>query len=432
MQQVYIRYDQINEIEKIIYNYIWIKKTGSKKHWGPIRKTVMKQKYENGGLNTPDVHAINNSLKYNHLLKATRSKHPICEWYKKELINIKFSWEKQGTIYGKQKKPETYLENCKETHRLIWARLDSEFLDMISDKDTMDHKEYYINLFNHKIEGSIHTNGEQTYIIKKLKLNGINTFGDLFVFKKEDTNNRLWYEIHQMYHTFPNHWRNVIKKCKRDYRMHTTNQFCIDRNKWISEDLVTCRDIRLHLQQSNIDTVNLNNVEDKFGLTNTIVTKKNNPFILARQCVNSTYLKNLQFRILHNIYPKNKKLHTFKIKPTPWCGACGENETLQHVLTECRIAKETIKNLSIVLHELGLDGIITKRDIILGRNDSLVISHILMITKAALIRQDDNEKRILTTSVLKNMISQEYKVELYNSTSIGQLRKTKVKWKCMK
>ena len=214
--------------------------------------------------------------------------------------------------------------------------------------------------------------------------------------------------------------------------MHQTNQFCIDRNKWIPEDLVTSRLIRIRLQQKNRDAVTLNDVESKFGLEHTEMSAKNNPFLLSRQCVTNTYYRNLQFRILHNVYPKNKKLYKWNIKPTPWCSSCGEDETLKHVLVECRVAKGTFTNLKTILCELGLDSNLSNHDIILGRPDSNILSHILIRVKAALLQQQDSEKRIITIQNLKGMILQEYRIELYNSRTENNLQKIKAKWKCMK
>ena len=107
---------------------------------------------------------------------------------------------------------ENYVGKAMQAHGQFWQRLDLDYLAMTSEPDKMMHIEYHVTLHNHVLEGSIYTNKLQNKMISKLKSAGINTLGDIR-FERHKTEKN-----HQLYHSFPIHWRKMLNKSKKDYR----------------------------------------------------------------------------------------------------------------------------------------------------------------------------------------------------------------------
>ena len=89
--QVYgIRDERIKRIEKSIFGFIWLGlKSEKERGVDRIKRAVLKNAHSEGGLNITDIDCLNRSLKLCQFLRASTSKHPIC--------NIqKFCLEKLG------------------------------------------------------------------------------------------------------------------------------------------------------------------------------------------------------------------------------------------------------------------------------------------------------------------------------------------------
>ena len=60
---------------------------------------------------------------------------------------------------------------------------------------------------------------------------------------------------------------------------------------------------------------------------------------IAPCCSSEVKLIQLQWKILHNIYPTGSLLYKMKIRPTENCEFCGEYDSLSHFFANCLIAK---------------------------------------------------------------------------------------------
>jgi hypothetical protein len=73
-----------------------------------------------------------------------------------------------------------------------------------------------------------------------------------------------------------------------------------------------------------------------------------NPFITLKS-VKDVKLRNVQYKILHNIYPTMKHLNRWKIKESDKCAYCDVTETLSHAIYFCPVAKKAIECLEVYL-----------------------------------------------------------------------------------
>ena len=75
-------------------------------------------------------------------------------------------------------------------------------------------------------------------------------------------------------------------------------------------------------------------------------------WLMSRKCVSEVKLIQLQWKILHNIYPSGTLLYKMKIRDNENCLICGEKDTPSHCFVFCKIAKELWKEAENVIFKL--------------------------------------------------------------------------------
>ena len=73
--------------------------------------------------------------------------------------------------------------------------------------------------------------------------------------------------------------------------------------------------------------------------------EENDPFLwlVASSCTSEVKLIQLQWKILHNIYPTGTLLHKMNIRATEICEFCAECDSLCHFFVNCIIARRVWK-----------------------------------------------------------------------------------------
>jgi hypothetical protein len=111
-----------------------------------------------------------------------------------------------------------------------------------------------------------------------------------------------------------------------------------------------------------------------------------------------TYLQTIQFKILHKIINCNFWLNKIKIKDTPKCRFCIEDETIEHYFFGCETTKSFWKVFQTWWNQFTLDeiDIIFEKDIILGyiRDTDIykVLNCCILIAKSTIYQQKSYDK----------------------------------------
>ena len=110
-------------------------------------------------------------------------------------------------------------------------------------------------------------------------------------------------------------------------------------------------------------------------------------------CVDN--LRNMYFKILHNIYPTNLLLHRMKIKASPNCDYCGDIDHIIHMFFSCPSLKSFWESTTSLVQRILNDKIsLGPIDIILGitkeehgysRKKIQEANHLLLISKYCII-----------------------------------------------
>ena len=106
-----------------------------------------------------------------------------------------------------------------------------------------------------------------------------------------------------------------------------------------------------------------------------------------------TKLQEIQWKIIHNIYPTNILLNRMGLEPSEKCEVCGVTEFVEHLFFECKRIEnfwETVEN--VINLRIGKHIALTKYNIILGieqdanynnytKQEISIINNILIIAK---------------------------------------------------
>ena len=62
-----------------------------------------------------------------------------------------------------------------------------------------------------------------------------------------------------------------------------------------------------------------------------------------RKVTISTKLRDFQYRLIHKRIPTNKELKRWKLKEASTCDWCGEEDSIKHLMFECKLTRQTIE-----------------------------------------------------------------------------------------
>jgi hypothetical protein len=424
LQTCTINKKEINEIEDIIYRFIWNTKPSSLKITHKIKKRIMQSDKSTGGLKVTNIAEMDQAIKYKHLLRSMTNDHPVAVWLRKIL-------EKSNVFLNTNCKPKLdnisdYHKKAIECHLNILKKV-NEDIDKLSNEsdDIKIHSQYFAYISNQLIENSIFTNRNQNHMIKKLKEKGINTYYKLYREKRLKENPQLWYEVMQLMSTFPKTWEKLLNR-SRKYHNQIDLMIPIKENIWKVSNQITLNEIKKRIsnikEMTEKDVIGLiNNKHNISNIENTI--NKTNPFKTLYNTTKEVKLINVQFKILHNIYPTMKHLHKWGIKDTSKCNACNIDETTGHAIYDCPIAKEALVKLRTKINtDMGHNLTLSKEDVLYGidsishpmipRKDAATINTILIILKRKLILQRET-KIMITNDELTHMINSQARLEEY-------------------
>ena len=154
--------------------------------------------------------------------------------------------------------------------------------------------------------------------------------------------------------------------------------------------------------------------------------------MLPRLVTHNTYMRSFQYKILNNILYLNKKLHNFRIKPSPLCSFCNlYDQTPFHIFYECDRIKFLWSELVQCFQNTLILPTLTPQTATLGildsvrsksfsENNKTFISHILLIFKLYVYKS--REKKFIN---INNLIAEIRKVKrIEKEIALNNTKKT--------
>jgi hypothetical protein len=90
LQCYQISQSDIIKVERLIFKFIWSKKWKDNRPVERIKRAILKNNVDNGGLNAPDVESLNRALKLKQFIRSNKSDHPISDLQRKLLRKVKY------------------------------------------------------------------------------------------------------------------------------------------------------------------------------------------------------------------------------------------------------------------------------------------------------------------------------------------------------
>jgi exonuclease III len=412
---------ELKEIDNIIYRFIWNTKASSKTITNKIKKATLRSDYSEGGLKAPDIFKINEAIKYKQMLSTIHKDNQLSKYVKSSLQEAKFEWNMDTNI--NLSILSKFYQNAVTTHKKLTKLVEIDINSLSQESvDIKINKMYYAYIQEHKILNSTFINQKQKHLVTKVLKNNIITYRDLLIEQTQKNNPSLWFEVMQLLASFPKSWKVVSQRTKNKHT-NTKTLIPIKENIWKQSELISLNDITKRLSTQHTNQTIKSYIEQKHRIA-IEQELSDNPFTSLRTTIKEIKLRNVQYKILHNIYPTQKHLHKWKLSDNPNCRHCIDvPETIIHAIYECPIAIESKANLERCLEEeLGEKIELDKVDMLVGiqsgkiasnnKKQKTIINAVTINLKRKLILQRDN-KTAIEVNEIKNLINYQKKLTSY-------------------
>ncbi len=156
---------------------------------------------------------------------------------------------------------------------------------------------------------------------------------------------------------------------------------------------------------------------------------------MIKHITRETKLQDIQYKLLHNIYPTISHLKKWNIRESDICERCKVEDNLRHNIFECYYSKATWSNFSYILkteYNISLPHL-TYEDILIGlsrkkadidtKNNAL--DNLILRIKREIILQREN-KYVLQRNYISKLVTNELLLE--NITTKND-KKNQRKWR---
>ena len=383
MQVCEFKEKDLEEIEKFIFGNLWSKNIGIAKAPDRIKRAILKQEYEQGGLGVPDVKDLNKALKLKQFLRAMEANH---------VIKIIQKWELESLNYEHELQQE-YDQICEIDNVTGIAQITINSLTdkMRSEIENNENPQFMVDL--------IAITNVKEYLKRQkrfLALNFYNPLSNLGIFTVKQVLNESVYPrsdriatlAKNVINSFPKRWIELITD-SADSSIDIRKSISIGQGKQASTKNITVKMIRRRILKA--PDINPFTFERKLGI---IKLDNINPFLVNRQANKSEHMRILKFRFLHcDIFCK-QRMFKFKMIDDEFCDRCGQIETIKHLTWECRRSKKIWDAANIILRESGLQHVITFNNLFTGFSPINLVVEAIVTKVTQLILQIDRRNDI--------------------------------------
>ena len=366
--------DIVKKVNTLMFRFIWKKKYSNTRAFEKVKRLIMIQPSENGGLNMIKIDDMQNSFLLSWATKLTQDNDNKWKWIPSELF------DQVGGIQcclQSDQKPSRFKGTAQITNT-FWKKVLTVWLETKHKlKDNyFNHVEFNKQcIWNH----SYISYRKQTLFFKDWIKAGIASIDDV-----TENDNFIGYErICEITGYKPsrlfecNALQTAINAYRKRYNRNIVNTPAITtlqtRPQKIRQELI---------KETHIEPLAIRFWQTKLGVE---ITKEH--WLLANKCTGEVRLRLLHWKILHNIYPTNILLYKIGVKNTEYCDYCQQKDYIEHFFWDCSKIK-TIWGL--VKHDIyirtGKQIKLSVTDVLLGYRSTDFNSHdIQFINKTILI-----------------------------------------------
>ena len=335
MQSIGINDEYIKKLNSIMYRFIWNPHAKSgKKVTEKVRREVMNKHYEQGGMNMIDIKKFQDSF----LLK----------WADRLFEHSNNSWKDIPFIYyNKVGGISAFMSDMVSSDfkgldligNKFWTKILSTWLDYKNSEKDKQKTFPNINdpMFNNsliKFRNNVLFNQKcialkMTYIKDYFRHDNIIAFRDFNVIYNQNADSQLTYNL--IYNALLRFESTFQDQLMRGVQNESPN--CFFKNIEVGE---ICRKVFYEVIKDNTTESVRNDWLIAYHL------KEHDPDIwsVASDCCSETKLLELQWKILHGLYPTGTLLRKMKIRNSEQCLFCDGIDNLVHFFVSCHVAND--------------------------------------------------------------------------------------------
>jgi hypothetical protein len=374
MQAIVIPDKVLIEINRLFFRFLWRKKDSNKRAFEKVKRTVLCDDYEHGGLKMIDMKQLQVSFLLQWALKLCKAQH--CE--------------KWSVL------PHSAMNKLGNDNACFFSDVNSkQFKGLDSIKLTFWHhvlKTWLDNNNGNASSSFLWNNSQVTYGSKVLLFPRWIRAGIMRIHDVIDNDKIIAYEVlgDKIGFTASSYLEYEVVHCaiKAYLRKNgkTTQTHDYDSPLFCNKNILTAREFRMHLVREN----NAKPCSEMFWKRKFNIEFDKKLWLLPFVSTQETRLRVLQWKLLHNIYPTNILLSKMKIVDNNKCTYCRDVvDFIEHFFYECPKSRELWKKVEQLMYvELDLDIDLNIHDVLFGlkRNGMtemqiLKINHIILIAK---------------------------------------------------
>ncbi len=328
MQSYEFKAKELKNVEVIIFKFIW-SNSEAQNGVDRIKRSVLKNEYESGGMKITDVECLDRSLKLRQFIRASASNHAIAAIQK--IITGNESCLKQE--YSKITEREVVSKSAQETLNII-IDFDRESYEKLTQEEYESDKNLIDEIASINLDVFLERKRRlfAKCVLKRLTDNGITTLGELITAYEYVDDPNLNKAIKIIINSFPKHIIKIAKCFNEDINSDRDElkYMLLTTKGRISVDTITTKELQICLKQA-LKRVEDSAFNEKLG---TINFRTENIIKFRQMCQNSK-LRNIYFRLIHNDFFTYDRMKRYNMIDTDKCQKCGEVETTKHLLWEC-------------------------------------------------------------------------------------------------
>jgi hypothetical protein len=331
--------ESLTEIEKKIFNFIWSNQNSAadKKSIDRIKRSVLKNEYENGGLRATDVDALDRSLKMKQYIRASSVDHPIRHIQQLCTKNVNMIQQE----YGKCSSEDTITERAQSTINIL---TDHNRISLVNEIEGNEYESFDNATINQIASINVkHFLQRKGRVFVKCIFANLpeepGTLLDVVRLAETERERRKCNILEMILGCFPGSFRQIAL-CYNDDINETTEKMEAMRlvgNNWVEVENLTVKMLQKNIKIAMNKVTELN-VNSKVGINNF----DNNNFIIFRKHCQNIKLRSIFYRMANNDFFSKERMHRFKMIHDNSCLRCNDVETTKHMLWECADSKKNM------------------------------------------------------------------------------------------
>jgi hypothetical protein len=355
MQCVQINKEDLKRTEQVIFNFLWgTKNINDTRARDRIKRSIMKNEYNEGGLKITDIECLDKSLKLRQYIKACSSNHAIkaIQAYCTKNVGIDKVLAQEFHIATSE---EDVCKIAQETINLITDHTREEvFGEQNEDEITSSVAITQISMTN--IETYLKRKGRVflNCIQARFGQEGLETYLDIVSEAETEIDRNRKKRLESIICAFPKYFRDAANNFNENIniRNETLTHFLRSDKTWIPANDVTTKDLQWILKNA-LNRIAKADFEQKTGIRNDII----NPLELRKVCKNPKS-RNIYFRMIHNDFFTYERMFKYKMSTNPNCPRCNQVETSKHLLWECADSKKMWSSYNDILKQSNYENMI--------------------------------------------------------------------------